>query len=106
MNEARAELDALVKRRELDKIKSSQAGKDKHYTPHREKKSWILPFMKVLHATKIAHNPPVLKAIDTYNCHLVEANKQGVLPIIFGSSDTKSNRQRASQSLGQVLWLW
>ena len=85
MNMARAELDRLVKLRELDKIKSAQAGKDIHYTPYTEKKPYILPFFKVLHATKI-DNPLIIKAIDTYHCNLVEANKRGVLPVIFASA--------------------
>ena len=93
MNTARARLDALVKLRELDKIKSAQAGKDVHYTPHAEKKAWILPFLKVLHATKIDH-PHVIKAIDAYHCYLVEANKQGILPVIFAQAT-----QRAAGSI-------
>ena len=81
MNTYRVKLDELVKTRELDKIKSAQAGKDQHYTPHVEKKAWIVPFMKILNATK--RTPPVLKAIDAYNCYLIEANKRGILPVIF-----------------------
>ena len=90
MNMARAELDRLVKLREKDKLKSRYSGKKgittPDYAPHIEKKSYIVPFMKVLQATKIDKNPPVIKAIDTYHCHLVEANKRGVLPIMFASA--------------------
>ena len=86
MNAARAELDNLVRLRETYKIKSLTTGKEKQYAPHTEKKEWILPFMKVLNATKIDNNPPVIKAIDAYHCHIVEANKRGILPVIFAKA--------------------
>ena len=88
MNTYRAELDKLVKLREVDKIKSAQAGKEKHYAPYREKKPWLLPFMKFLNATKLTA-PPVVKAVDAYHCHLVEAAKHGVLPLILAQATQK-----------------
>lgn len=77
MNTQRAELDRLVKLRVEDIFLK------KSFTPHVEKKAWLLPFMKVLNATKIEQNPPIIKAIDAYHCYLVEANKSGILPLIF-----------------------
>lgn len=79
MNAQRAELDRLVKLREEDIFK-------KNLTPHVEKKAWILPFMKILNATKIDQNPPVINAIEAYHCYLVEANKSGILPLIFADT--------------------
>ena len=95
LNKARAKLDELVEMRELDKFKTTKVkhydigstyNEPNYYTPHVEKKPWILPFMKVLNATKIEDNPPVIRALDTYNCYLVTANKQGILPVIFAQA--------------------
>ena len=47
MNTYRAELNKLVKLREVDKIKSAQAGEEKHYAPYREKKALAVAIYEI-----------------------------------------------------------
>ena len=92
LNTQRTELDRLVKLREKDfkpRVSMNKRGETfsvpQYYSPHTEKKTFILPFLKVLNATKI-NDPPVIKAVDTYNCHILEATKRGLSPLIFAKT--------------------
>ena len=91
-----------MKLREKDKIKSAQKGKDITYAPYTEKKPWLLPFMKFLNATKLTA-PPVMKAVDAYRCHLVEAAKQGVLPLIFAQTTQQATGSVHLNHLGRFF---
>ena len=104
MNIYRTKLDELVKLRKIDELNPTRTvikpyvptgggvytEVPNYISPHVEKKPWILPFIKVLNATKVdSSNTKVIEAIDNYKLSLIEAGKKGVLPIIFANAVQK-----------------
>ena len=107
MNASRAKLDRLIKQRveTTPRVMPDDIGGTyalpQYKSKYTEKQAWLwpcdikvnvflifdltLPCLKILNATKIEHKD-IIKAIDAYHCHLIEATKNGVLPIVFAKA--------------------
>ena len=108
LNKHRAELNEMVKLKTLVSKKIVDRGKrgrtiEEKYEPLLvTKKPWIMPFLKVLNATKTDHDS-VLPHLDAYNCHVVKAGKRGTLPLIFAPVTQKQTGSLHLNHMGRFF---